>query len=113
MGTSIPIDILSLKGQRVNKIEHDQAQNQVIIHCSRDKRRLPVDPGSGLKGTVNQYARRQVRNLPFMGLPCLIDIELAQVRIKDNIRHIEACLHYLVRSLFLDSAKRRGALLFL
>jgi len=91
MGTSIPIDILSLKGQRVNKIEHDQAQNQVIIHCSRDKRRLPVDPSSGLKGTVNQYVRRQVRDLPFMGLPCLIDIELAQVRIKDNIRHIEAC----------------------
>jgi len=91
MGTSIPIDILSLKGQRVNKIEHDQAQNQVIIHCSRDRRKSPVDPSSGLKGTVNQYVRRQVRDLPFMGLPCLIDIELAQVRIKEKVRHIEAC----------------------
>ncbi len=91
MGTSIPRDILSLKGQRVNKIEHDQAQNQVIIHCSRDKRRSPIDPSTGLKGTVNQYVHRQVRDLPFMGLPCLIDIELAQVRIKDKVRHIEAC----------------------
>jgi len=91
MSTSIPRDILSLKGQRVNKIEHDRAQNQVIIHCSRDKRRSPVDPSTGLKGTVNQYVHRQVRDLPFMGLPCLIDIELAQVRIKDKIRHIEAC----------------------
>ncbi len=91
MGTSIPIDILSLKGQRVNKIEHDQFQHQVIIHCSRDRRRSPVDPGSGLKGTVNQYIRRQVRDLPLMGLPCLINIELAQVRIKGKVRHIEAC----------------------
>lgn len=91
MGTSIPIDILSLKGQKVNKIEHDQSQHQVIIHCSRDRRRSPVDPGSGLKGTVNQYIRRQVRDLPLMGLPCLINIELAQVRIKGKVRHIEAC----------------------
>jgi len=91
MGTSIPISILSLKGQRVNKIEHNQDQNQVIIYCSRDRRRSPVDPSSGLKGTVNQYLRRQVRDLPFMGLPCLIDIELSQVRIKDKVRHIESC----------------------
>jgi len=62
MGTSIPTNILSLKGQRVNKIDHDQAQHQVIIHCSRDRRRSPVDPSSGLKGTINQYLRRQVRD---------------------------------------------------
>jgi len=91
MGTSIPISILSLKGQRVNKIEHNQEQHQVIIHCSRDRRRSPVDPSSGLKGTVNQYIRRQVRDLPFMGLPCILDIELAQVRIKGKVRHIESC----------------------
>jgi len=57
MGTSIPLSILSLKGQRVNKIDHNQDQNQVIIYCSRDRRRTPVDPSSGLKGTVNQYIR--------------------------------------------------------
>ena len=91
MGTSIPVNMLSLKGQRVNKIEHDQDRHQVIIHCSRDKRRSPIDPSSGLKGTVNQYIRRQVRDLPFMGLPCLIDIELAQVRINGKVRHIESC----------------------
>jgi hypothetical protein len=27
MGTSIPTNILSLKGQRVNKIDHDHAQH--------------------------------------------------------------------------------------
>ena len=91
MGTSIPVNMLSLKGQRVNKIEHDQDRHQVIIHCSRDKRRSPIDPSSGLKGTVNQYIRRQVRDLPFMGLPCLIDIELTQVRINGKVRHIESC----------------------
>ena len=91
MGTSIPVNILSLKGQRVNKIEHNQELNQVIIHCSRDRRRSPVDPRSGLKGTVNQYVRRQVRDPPFMGLPCIVDIELAQVRVKDKVRHIESC----------------------
>jgi len=91
MGTSIPLSILSLKGQRVNKIDHNQDQNQVIIYCSRDRRRTPVDPSSGLKGTVNQYIRRQVRDLPFMGLPCIVDIELAQVRIKGKVRHIESC----------------------
>ena len=91
MGTSIPIGILSLKGQRVNKIEHDQNESQVIIHCSRDRRRSPVDPSSGLKGTVNQFIHRQVRDLPFMGLPCLINIELAQVRIKGKVRHLESC----------------------
>jgi hypothetical protein len=91
MGTSIPIDILSLKGQRVNKIEHDRDHRQVIIHCSKDKRRSAVDPSSGLKGTVNQYIHRQVRDLPFMGLPCLINIELAQVRVKGKVRHIESC----------------------
>ena len=91
MGTNIPVNILSLKGQRVNQIEHDHDQNQVIIHCSRDRRRSPVDPCSGLKGTVNQYIRRQVRDLPLMGLPCMIDVELAQVRVKGKVRHIESC----------------------
>jgi len=91
MSTSIPINILSLKGQRVNKIEHDENLQQIIIHCKRDKRRVPIDPSSGLKGTVNQYIRRQVRDLPFMGLPCVINIELAQVRIAGKVRHIESC----------------------
>lgn len=91
MGTSIPSNMLSLKGQRVNKIEHDQDNQQVIIRCSRDKRRSPIDPSSGLKGTVNQYIRRQVRDLPFMGLTCFIDIELAQVRVNGKVRHIELC----------------------
>ena len=26
-----------------------------------------------------------------MGLPCIVDIELAQIRIKDKVRHIESC----------------------
>ena len=88
MGTSIPVKMLSLKGQRVNKIEYDQDHHQVIIRCSRDKRRSPIDPSSGLKGTVNQYIRRQIRDLPFMGLPCLIDIELAQVRVNGKDRRM-------------------------
>jgi len=26
-----------------------------------------------------------------MGLPCIVDIEFSQVRIKDRVRHIESC----------------------
>jgi len=42
MSINVPKNISSLKGQRVNKIEHVQVHNQVIIHCSRDRQQSPV-----------------------------------------------------------------------
>jgi hypothetical protein len=67
MSTNIPASILSLEGQRVNYIEHDQKCHQIVIHCSRDRRLKAVDPYAGLTGTVNQYVRRQVRDVPMFG----------------------------------------------
>ena len=91
MGTNIPSDILSLQGQRVNQIKHNPDSNQIVIHCSRDRRRKVVDPVTGRQGTVNQYVRRKVTDLPLFGCPCVIDIELAQVWISKNERRLEVC----------------------
>ena len=91
MSTNIPMNILSLKGQRVNNIEHDKTNQRVVIHCTRDRRFKAIDPQTKKEGTVNQYVRRQVRDVPFMGLPCVLDIELAQVRSNTQQRRIEAC----------------------
>jgi transposase len=91
MGISIPKDILGFKGQRVNEIKLDQETQQLVIHCSRDRRRSAVDPVTGKQGTVNRYVRRRVRDLPLCGYPCVIDIELAQVFISKNQRRMELC----------------------
>ena len=91
MGIGISKDILGLKGQRVNEIKLDQAKQQLVIHCDRDKRRTPVDPVTGNSGTINRYVRRQVRDLPLLGYPCVIEMELAQVFISKNERRMERC----------------------
>jgi transposase len=91
MGIDIPRDIFGLQGQRINKIKLDQEKSQVVINCSRDRRRNAIDPVTGKKGTINRYVRRKVRDLPLFGYPCLIDIELAQVFISKNERRIEHC----------------------
>ena len=46
---------------------------------------------AGRKGTINWYIRRQVRDLPLLGYPCRVEIELAQVFISKNERRIENC----------------------
>ena len=89
MSTDISKDILGLKGQRVNTIKQDE--QQIVIHCHRDKRRRAIDPITGKKGTVNRYVHRRVRDIPLFGTPCVIDIELAQVFISKNERRIETC----------------------
>ena len=80
---------MNLKGQRVNEIK--QEEQYLVIHCSRDKRRSPIDPLTGKKGTINRYVRRKIKDIPLFGYPCLIDIELAQVFISKNERRIESC----------------------
>ncbi|MFT5211281.1 MAG: transposase [Flavobacterium sp.] len=70
---------MGLKGQRVNQIILDEQGQQFVIHCSRDRRRQAVDPVTGKKGGINQHVRRQVRDVPLFGYPCVIELELAQV----------------------------------
>jgi transposase len=91
MGIDIQRDILGLKGQCVNQIRLDEAEQQLVIFCRRDRRRNAIDPVTGLKGTVNRYVRRQVRDVPLFGYPCMIDMELAQVFISKNERRMEHC----------------------
>lgn len=91
MGIGIPSDILGLKGQRVNEMKLNAKTQQLVIHCSRDRRRNAVDSVTGKKGTVNRYVRRQVRDLPLFGYPCVIEMELAQVFISKNERRMERC----------------------
>ncbi len=57
MDIGIQRDILGLKGQRVNQIRLDEQEQQLVIHCRRDKRRNAKDPVTGQKGTVNRYGR--------------------------------------------------------
>lgn len=91
MNIGIPRNILGLKGQRVNEIKLDKEEQQLVIQCSRDRRRNAVDPITGKKGTINQYVRRQVRDLPLFGCRCVIEVELAQVFISKNERRMERC----------------------
>jgi transposase len=46
---------------------------------------------TGIQGTVNRYVSREVRDIPFMGYPCILKIELAQVFVSKNVRRMEAC----------------------
>ena len=87
----ISTKILGLVGQSVNEIKLDEQTQQVQIICRRDRRKKIVDPLTGKKGSVNRYVRRDVRDIPFMGYPCILKIELAQVFISKNERRIEAC----------------------
>ncbi len=91
MGIDIQRDILGLKGQRVNQIQRDEQEQQLVIHCSRDRRRNAIDPVTGRKGTVNRYVRRQIRDVPLFGYPCMIERELVPVFISKNERRMERC----------------------
>lgn len=91
MSTGISANILGLKGQRVNEIKLDKYKQQVLVLCSRDRRKKVIDPVTGTKGTVNRYIRRQVRDVPLLGYPCMLEIELAQVFVSKNERRMEAC----------------------
>jgi transposase len=91
MGIDVQRDILGLKGQCVNQIRLDEAQQQLVISCRRDSRRNAIDPVTAQKGTVNRYVRRQVRDVPLFGYPCVIEVELAQVFISKNERRMEHC----------------------
>jgi len=76
MDIGIQRGILVLNGQRVNQIKLDEQEQQLVIHCRRDRRRKAIDPVSGKKGTINRYVRRQVRDVPLFGYPCVIEMEL-------------------------------------
>jgi len=91
MSFNIPTAILALKGQVINKIELNDDDQKVVIHCERDKRRAVIDPLTGSKGRINRLVKRQVRDTPIGGHSCWIEIELAQVYLSKNERRMEHC----------------------
>src|SRR5437868_10886015 len=91
MSINIPSIILDFKGQCVNTISYDDDTNILLIRCHRDKRFKPIDPISGQKGTINNYVRRIIYDIPLFACQCQIEIELAQVLTKGNKRRIELC----------------------
>ncbi len=91
MSINISPTILGLGGQRVNEITLNKQHKTIHILCKRDKRRKAIAPLTGQKGTINRFVKRQVRDVPFMGYPCYVEIELAQVFISKNERRIEQC----------------------
>ena len=82
---------MGLKGQCVKQIRQHETEQQLVITCRRDRRRNAIDPVTGKKGTINRYVRRQVRDMPLLGYPCVIEMELAQVFISKNARRLEHC----------------------
>jgi len=88
MSTSIPVNILGISGQVVNTIQQ-QDSGEIVITCSRDKRTKVIDPVSELKTSINLYIHRTIKDLPLLGRPCLVEIELAQVNTHDGYRVVE------------------------
>ena len=91
MSINIPEAILDFKGQCVNTIQCNNTTNTISISCRRDKRYKFMDPISNKQGTVNSYVRRIIHDIPFLAYRFQIEIELAQVLTKTNLRHIESC----------------------
>lgn len=89
MSINIPSSILSFPGQCVKQIEHNLTEGIIRVICRRDKRYAPRDPGGRKCNTVNRYIRRQVHDIPFLGYPFDVQIELAEVLTKENKRRIE------------------------
>ena len=91
MSITLPRNIFNLKGQVVKDIRLSDDKNCLMIHCRRNKKYKAIDPQTNCSGTINTYVRRRIKDIPMLGFPCLIEIELAQVYLNKNARRIEAC----------------------
>ena len=90
MGAIIPARILGLEGQVINRVEFKEEAGGLRIICDRDRRRRPVDHRTGLRGLVNRYLRRTIRDVPLMGHPCEIEIEYMQTFLSPAHVRVEA-----------------------
>jgi hypothetical protein len=98
MDIGIPKGILGLKGQRVNDIKLDEDKQQLTIKCSRDRRRNAVDPVTGRAGTINRYVRRQVRDVPLFGYPCLLSLRLSHRQFPEIIHRTSDLVSHIIHS---------------
>ncbi len=79
MSAAISSSIFNIPGQCVKQIELSEERQTLIIRCERDKRFKAVDSASGLSGRINRLYRREIRDVPLLGKPCVLDVEFAEV----------------------------------
>ena len=91
MSITLPSYMLNLKGQVVKEIHCIDKENRILIDCRRNKKTVAIDPRTNKRGTINNYIRRQVKDIPIFGFTCTIEVELAQVCVNANERRIESC----------------------
>lgn len=89
MAAIIPSSILGLRGQCVKSLVWDEAVGELVVHCRRDGRFVPVDHRTGSRGTVNRRLRRRVRDLPLWGRAVTLDIEYCQIKVGAVDRRME------------------------
>lgn len=89
MAAIIPASILGLRGQCVKSLSWDEAAGELVAHCRRDGRFVPVDHRTGARGTVNRRLRRRVRDLPLWGRAVTLEIEYCQLKIGAADRRME------------------------
>jgi len=89
MAAAIPTSILGLRGQCVKSLSWDEAAGELVAHCRRDGRFVPVDHRTGARGTVNRWLRRRVRDLPLWGRPMILEIEYCQLKVGATDRRME------------------------
>ena len=80
--------MLSLCGQVINKVTPCDDGGWLVV-CRRNRRFKPRDRKQGMKQPVRQLLRRRVTDLPVMGQPFKLDVELALVTGPDGRRQME------------------------
>lgn len=89
MGTTIPVKIVGLRGQVVNRVTVE-ASGVMCVHCRRDARYRPADTRTGGRGRANRWLRRRVWDVPLSGHRVGLDIEYLEIAIGARDRRVEA-----------------------
>ena len=91
MSIALPTAILNLRGQVVKGINFDPHTHCLTLRCRRNKRIKAIDSVTGQSGTINRYIRRCIKDIPLCQCICVIEIELAEVRLSNGNRRLESC----------------------
>ena len=64
MSVTIPVGIVGLRGQCLQRLAVEDEGRRVVIRSRRDDRFVPVDHRTGARGHPNRRLRRRVFDLP-------------------------------------------------
>jgi len=87
MGITIASKVADYRGQCIKSVE--MIEDELHIHCRRDKRFSLRGGHSGWRGCLNRWCRRVVEDIPLFGLCTLVHIEYAQVFINRGKIEVE------------------------